>query len=196
MTDPQAALLTQLKNIETRTGKPVAALHTALAGAGLSKHGEKRSWLMETFGLGYGDANMLVHLAGKPLPALADGAPPAAVPPAADTHTLDTLYSGNKAHLRPLHEAVMALALSMGRFEQAPKKTYISLRRKKQFAMLGPATKNSVELGLNARELPPHPRLKVLAPGGMCKATVRISRLDEVDAALKSWLQQSFDEAG
>ena len=43
MADPQAAILTQLKNIQTRTGKSIAELHAALAASGLAKHGEKRS---------------------------------------------------------------------------------------------------------------------------------------------------------
>jgi hypothetical protein len=85
---------------------------------------------------------------------------------------------------------------TFGPFEEAPKKTYISLRRKKQFAMVGPATKDSIEIGLNAKNLPEDARLKVLPPGGMCQATTRVSKLDELDADLMGWLRQAFDAAG
>ncbi len=193
MADPQAAALTQLKNIQTRTGKTIAELHAALAATRLAKHGEKRSWLMEQFKLGYGDANTVVHVMGAIPPGL-DGSAPTAK--AGDSDPLDAIYAGGKAHLRPLHEAVMSRIAAFGPFEQAPKKTYISLRRKKQFAMLGPATKDQIELGLNARGLPEHPRLKALPPGGMCQYSVRLSTPAEVDATLLGWVRAAYDAAG
>jgi hypothetical protein len=195
MADPQAATVTQLKNIQSRTGKSIVELHAALAAAGLAKHGEKRSWLMEHFKLGYGDANVVVHFVDKPLPALGVASEVPAVTAAAGD-PLDAIYSGNKAALRPLHEMVMKLMDGFGPFEQAPKKTYVSLRRKKQFAMLGPATKDSIELGLNAKDLPPHPRLKLLPPGGMCQASTRIGTAVEVDSQLAGWIRQAYDAAG
>jgi hypothetical protein len=70
------------------------------------------------------------------------------------------------------------------------------MRRSKQFAMLGPATRDQVELGLNIRDLPPHPRLKPLAPGGMCQYTVRLSSAGEIDADLLGWLRAAYDGAG
>jgi hypothetical protein len=199
MADPQTAVLTQLRNIQGKTGKTLAELHAAVAGTGLAKHGERRSWLMEHFKLGYGDANAVANFIGKPLPELGSAtAPQPASAAGADSNpaALDSIYSGNKAHLRPLHEAVMDLVRSLGAFEEAPKKGYISLRRKKQFAMLGPATREALEIGLNAKSLPADVRLKVQPPGSMCTATTRVSHVQEVDAALKAWLQAAFDAAG
>jgi hypothetical protein len=195
MADPVAATITQLKNIQAKTGRTIAELHAAVAASGAAKHGEKRSWLMEHFKLGHGDANTVVHFIDKPLPDLG-GAAPAAAAPAAEGDPLDAIYTGAKAGLRPLHEAVMAAIKAFGAFEEAPKKSYISLRRKKQFAMVGPATKDSVEIGLNAKDLPPHARLKLQPPGSMCQATTRITSAAEVDAALKGWLKQAYDAAG
>lgn len=197
MADPIAATITQLRNIQARTGMTIAQLHAAVATSGASKHGERRSWLMERFKLGYGDANTVVHFIDKALPDLGGGggAPPAVVP-GADADPLATLYTGPKAGLRSLHEAVMACVRGFGAFEEAPKKSYVSLRRKKQFAMVGPATKDSVEIGLNAKDLPAHPRLKVQPPGGMCQATTRITSAADVDDMLAGWLQQAYDAAG
>lgn len=195
MADPAAAAITQLKNIQARTGKTIAELHAAVATSGASKHGERRSWLMEHFKLGYGDANAVALLICKPLPDMG-GAASSATAPAAQADPLDAIYTGTRAALRPLHEAVMLQVKAMGAFEEAPKKSYISLRRKKQFAMVGPATKDSVEIGLNAKDLPTHARLKLQPPGSMCNATTRITNAAEVDALLQGWLRMAYDAAG
>ena len=197
MADPQAATITQLRNIQAKTGRSIADLHAVLAASGLTKTGERRSLLMAEFQLGYGDANAVALFYGKPVPPL-DGGPTSssAAPATPAGDALDALYTGPKAALRPLHDAVLALVHGFGNFEQAPKKTYISLRRKKQFAMVGPATRTEVEIGLNAKALPAHPRLRVVPPGGMCTHTVRLSQLAEVDADLAGWLRTAFDAAG
>ncbi|MES2957352.1 MAG: DUF5655 domain-containing protein [Pseudomonadota bacterium] len=185
MADPQAALATQLRNIEAKTGQSLAQLRAVIAQSGLAKHGEVRAMLIERYGLGYGDANTLAH-AAKAEPATAG---------VAEADPLDAIYGGNKAALRPLHAQVMARIEAFGAFDIAPKRAYLSLRRKKQFAMLGPATKDQIELGLNAKALPAHPRLKALPPGGMCQYTVRLSSASEVDAQLVSWLRTAYDAA-
>jgi Domain of unknown function (DUF5655)/Domain of unknown function (DUF4287) len=183
MSDPAIALANQLKNIEARTGRNLAQLRAMIEASGLAKHGEQRSWLMAELGLGHGDANTVVTLARQLAAAPVDD-------------PLDAIYSGAKAGLRPLHEAVMARMHALGPFEIAPKKTYLSLRRKKQFAMLGPATKDQLELGLNAKALPPHPRLKALPPGGMCPYSVRLAAPAEIDATLDGWLRAAYAAAG
>ena len=183
MADPQAATATQLRNIETKTGKTLAQLRTVIAQSGLAKHGEVRTLLIERFGLGHGDANALAH-AARAEPASAAGDDP-----------LDAIYTGTKAGLRPLHDQVMAKIRGFGAFELAPKKAYVSLRRKKQFAMLGPATQSQLELGLNVKSLPADARLKAMPAGGMCQYTVRLSSAADVDAKLVAWLRAAFDAA-
>lgn len=194
MADPVAAQITQLKNIQARTGRRIAELHAAVAASGAAKHGEKRTWLMQQFGLGYGDANAVVNFIDKPLPDLGDGAAAAPAAPAGDP--LATIYTGAKAGLRPLHDALLAAVQVFGDFEVAPKKAYVSLRRRKQFAMLGPATKDALEIGLNAKDLPAHARLKAQPAGSMCNATTRITSTAEIDAELTGWLRRAFDAAG
>jgi hypothetical protein len=114
MADPTAATITQLRNIQSRTGKRIAELHAALATSGAQKHGERRSWLMAQFGLGYGDANAVALFVGKALPELGAGSGPTPVQAAAAGDPLDEIYTGAKAGLRPLHEAVMAAVRSFG----------------------------------------------------------------------------------
>ena len=185
MTDPQTALANQLRNIEAKTGKTFAQLRRLIADTGLTKVGEQRTMLMQTFGLGYGDANTLALQAKE-----------AAAPASAEGDPLDAIYAGPKAALRALHERLVAEIDTLGAYEKAPKKTYISLRRKKQFAMLGPATREQLELGLNAKSLPATARLKALQPGGMCQYAVRLSGVNEIDAELMAWVRAAFDAAG
>jgi predicted transport protein len=185
MASPEQALATQLKNVEAKTGKTTAELFAMVAACGLAKVSEQRSWLMQKTGIGYGDANTIALLAKK-----------AQQPPtAADADPLEAIYAGNKASLRGLHDAVMKKIAALGDFEIAPKKSYVSLRRRKQFAMVGPATAKAIEIGLNAKSLPRDPRLKVMPSGSMCQATTRIETAADLDARLIEWIQQAFDES-
>ena len=194
MADPQAATLTQLRNIQARTGKTIAEPHAVIAATGLAKTGERRALLMAQFKLGYGHANAVVLCVGKPWPALG-AATPAAPPVVTDANPLDGIYTGARTGLRPLHEAVLKIGRELGSFEKVSKKSCVSLCRNKQFATVGPASKDAIEIGLNASHLPPDTRLKVQPAGSLCQATTRISSEEELDAALKGWLQQAFDAA-
>lgn len=57
MADPQAAVKTQLANIEKRTGKSLAELGAVATSSGLSRHGELRDYFKRELGLGYGDSS-------------------------------------------------------------------------------------------------------------------------------------------
>jgi predicted transport protein len=184
------ARATQLANIETKTGKSLDALRQALAASGKTKHGELRSWAMETFGLGHGDANSLVHMALQ-----TDGQSAAEAAGASGDEVLNTIYSGKKAHLRPIHEALMAAISGFGDFEIAPKKGYVALRRKKQFAMLGPKTNDRFELGLNIKGDALNDRAKPVPPGGMCQYIVVLSDSSEVDSDVIALAKQAYDGA-
>ena len=72
------------------------------------------------------------------------------------------MYVGAKATRRPIHDRLMAALGELGFFEVAPKKGYVSLRRKKQFAVVGPATNTRVEVGLNVKGMEPTGQLAEL----------------------------------
>lgn len=109
---------------------------------------------------------------------------------------MSTIYAGAKAHLRPLHETVLGMIGKFGPFDEAPKKSYVSLRRKKQFAMVGPATKDLIAIGINARQLNTTTRLKATPPGGMCQYEVRIGSAEDLDKELLGWVRTAYDAAG
>ncbi len=188
MSTPDKALDTQLRNIQAKTGESLDALFARLKASGLAKHGELRSLLMRDLSLGYGDANTVAHFYLK-----AATAPPAG---AAAGDPLDDIYAGAKAALRPVHERVMQAIDALGPFEVAPKKAYVSLRRKKQFAMVGPGTKSRVDVGLNMKGVAPTARLVAQPPGGMCQYKVAVTQIEDVDEALIGWIRAAYDAAG
>jgi hypothetical protein len=174
----EKATATQIANIEKKTGKPLRELAALLRGSGLTKHGELREFAKNTFGLGHGDANTLVHAsAAKPVES-------------------DEIYVGAKAHMRPIHDLLIQKIGAFGEFEIAPKKGYVSLRRKKQFAMIGPATNARFEVGLNMKGVAGAGRLEELPPKGMCSHKVKLATAAEVDAELLGWIRTAFDQAG
>lgn len=191
MADIDKAVATQLANIEKRTGRSLEQLAAHIQDSGLTKHGELVAMLKSTFGMGHGDANTLVHHVKK-----SDGAGAAAAQGASVADVVDGLYTGPKAVLRPIHDRIMAAVRAFGPFEEAPKKTYVSLRRKKQFAMVGPATNTRVEVGLNAKGLEGDERLQALPPGQMCNYKIRLGSVDEVDEQLIGWIRTAYDAAG
>jgi hypothetical protein len=189
MPDRPDPVATQLANLEARSGRTLAQLAALIKASGLTRHGEIRDMLKRDLGMGHGDANLVVHHVLQ-----SDGASAAAGK--GEDAVLDEIYAGPKAALRPVHDAVMAAIAGFGDFEIAPKKGYVSLRRKKQFAMVGPATNTRVEVGLNMRDFAGTPRLEAQKPGGMCQYKVKLTAPDEVDGELVAWIRRAYDAAG
>lgn len=187
--DMDKALATQLANIEKRTGRSLDALAEIVRNSGLVRHGEIRDMLKRDLGLGHGDANTLVHH-------VLESAGASAAAGSSTSDVLDGIYPGAKAPLRPIHDRLMAAIQSFGEFEIAPKKGYVSLRRKKQFAMIGPATNTRVEVGLNMKDVPATARLVAEKPGGMCQYKVRLTNASDVDDELVRWMRTAYDRAG
>ncbi len=178
---------TQLCNIEAKTGKSRDALGREILAQGLPKHGQMVQWVKDNLGLGHGDANTLVHVARRA--AEASQASPAGDP-------RDEIYVGPKAHQRAIHDALMTQIEDFGPFEIAPKKGYVALRRARQFAMLGPKTKDRFELGVNLKEAAGHPLMKAMKPGGMCQYVISLHGVDEIDAGVIDIVRRAYAAAG
>jgi hypothetical protein len=191
MSNLDQARNTQLKNIETKTGQSLDQLREIVINSGLHKHGEIRQMLMDRFGLGYGDANTLVHIA-----LASDGQSEAEVANKSTDDVLDEIYSGSKAQLRSIHAAVMGVIEIFGEFEIVPKKGYVSLRRKKQFVMIGPGSKGRLEIGLNMKGIEATERFIAQPAGGMCQFKVFLVDVSEVNSELSDWLRFAYSQAG
>lgn len=191
MSSLDAARATQLKNIENKTGKRLTELREIIGKSGIQKHGEIRSMLMEKFGLGYGDANALVFFVRE-----SDGQSRAEVQGLSIDQLVDEIYAGSKTSLRPIHDSVMIEIREFGDFEIAPKKGYLSLRRKRQFAMIGPGTKGRLEIGLKIKGSEGDERFIAQPLGGMCQFKVYLTNLTDVDHDLIEWIRLAYDQSG
>ena len=189
MSSLDKATQTQIDNIQKKTGKSLVELAALVQSSGLTKHGEIRDMLKEKLGLGHGDANTLVHVVLK-----SDGT--RAAEGKSEDAVLDEIYSGPKAGFRTIHEKLMKEIGKFGEFEVVPKKGYVSLRRKKQFAMIGPKTNTRFEVGINAREFKKNTRLSEQPKGSMCNYIVSLTDVKEVDAELLAWIKSAYECAG
>ena len=188
MSSLDKAMQTQLDNIQKKTGKSVEQLASIVKRSGLTKHGEIRDYLKHELGLGHGDANALVH-------AILQSDGQRAAEGKSGDQVLDEIYSGAKAHMRLIHEKLMKEINKFGDFEIAPKKGYVSLRRKKQFAMIGPKTNTRFEVGINAKDLKKNTRLLEQPKGSMCNYIINVTDAKEVDSELISWMKSAYEGA-
>lgn len=183
MTDPQRSA--QLANIEAATGMTVADFADDVRRTGLDKHGRIVSYLKDEHGLTHGNANLVAHLVREQL---AGGRPAA-------EELLEAQYEGGKAHLRPVYEALAAIASFQGAdVEQVIQKTGVSFRRRKQFALIQAASSKRVQLGLNLPSTPDDERVRAVS--GMCTHRVDLTETAEVDDDVAAWIGASYRAAG
>jgi hypothetical protein len=177
------ATATMIANLPERTGRSLDQWLAVLAPLGLSRHSEVVGHLKGEHGMGHGYANLVAqrHLA-------------AGVPPPDDDDLVAAQYQGPKSALRPIYDRIVAFALDLGDdVEVAPKKASVSLRRRKQFALVTPAARTRIDLGLNLPGEPPTERL--LAAGGMCTHKVAVAAIGDVDDELRGLLRRAYERA-
>lgn len=177
---------TQIRNIEQQTGKSLEDWIRIVSTSGLSKHGELVAFLKSDHGFTHGNANMIVHWAKQSHAGAADG-----------DELVETQYAG-KENLRPWYEEILAQVKNFGPdVEVAPKKGYVSLRRKKQFALVQPSTKTRLDIGLNLKGMAPVGALEAAGSWNtMCTHRVRVSDDYPVSAELIAWIRAAYDQAG
>ena len=185
MADPREQAATQLRNIEQSSGTTLAEFTAAVSETGLDKHGQILKYLKAEHGLTHGNANLVAGLVRQEL----EGGPPP------EQDLLAAQYSGNKAHLLPIHDRLCEIARSCGNdVEVVVQKTGVSFRRNKQFALVQAPSSKRVQLGLNLGETPDDPRISQAK--GMCSHRVDLTALEDVDDAVGSWIGAAYDGAG
>lgn len=183
MATPEEMAASMRANLLEKTGKDLAAWLDVVQASGLGKHGEIVKHLKTEHGMTHGYANLVAHdwktrAAGGPSPDL-----------------IEAQYAGPKAGLAPIRDALLTLVAGFGGdVEVAPKKTYISLRRNKQFALIQPSTRTRVDVGINLPGTTPSDRLEASGSfNAMVSHRVRVTAVEEVDAELADWLKAAYD---
>ena len=174
---------TQMANIEAATGRSFAEWIDIVRASGIEKHAQAVAMLKAEHGLGHGNANLIAIKAREAEAGGAQG----------DDALIASHYTGRNAGLRPAYDAVVAAVRRFGDdVELAPKKTYVSLRRRKQFGQVGPAA-GQLEIGLNLPGTDSTDRLTSTA--GMATHRVRIADAAGLDEELFGWLRAAYDRA-
>jgi predicted transport protein len=181
------AMQTMIDNLHTNTGKTLEQWMDIVNKKNLLKHGQIIKFLKEQHQLTHGFAN-LIALKAKGSDA-------------ASAENQDDLilkqYKG-KEHLKPLYDKVVNEILKFGNdIEIAPKNAYVSLRRKKQFAMLQPVTKTRFEVGINLKGQEPEGKLEAVnAANAMCSHKINLANISEVDDEVIKWIRKAYNNAG
>jgi len=174
-----------IANMPAKTGKSLEEWLKIVAASGLEKHGEIIKLLKGEHGMTHGFANLVAHYARN------NTNFETPENPVADQ------YAGPKAGLKPIYDKLIGIVEGLGKdVEVSPKKTYVSLRRSKQFALIQPSTKTRVDLGLNLKGVEPEGRIEASGSfNSMVTHRVRLSSPADVDKDVAKWLKQAYQGA-
>lgn len=181
---PDEMAASMIANLEEKTGKSLEQWIEIARKAELEKHGQIVKYLKTEHGMTHGYAGLVAH---KTLQT--------------DTWTHDgddlvtAQYSGPKAELRSIYDDLVSKVAALGGdVEISPKKSYVSFRRSKQFAIVQPSTKTRVDVGINLKGVDPTDRLEASGSfNSMVSHRVRITEPAEVDTELIDWLRKAYE---
>ncbi|NTW25573.1 MAG: DUF4287 domain-containing protein [Lentimicrobium sp.] len=177
---------TMIDNLSKNTGKTLEQWIGIVDAKNLARHGEIIQFLKDDHGFSHGFANLVAHKARK-----SDAGS------ATDQNSLIDLQYKGKEHFKPLYDKLMQHITTFGTdVEIAPKNAYVSLKRKKQFAILQPATKTRFEIGLNIKGQQPEGKLEVITtPNSMCSHKINLTDENDLTADVINWLKAAYDKA-
>ncbi|MBE2279975.1 MAG: DUF4287 domain-containing protein [Ignavibacteriaceae bacterium] len=182
-----SATQTMIDNILKNTGKPFEEWLEIVKQSGLTKHGEIVKYLKDNHAFTHGYANLVAHKA--------KGSDAGSVENQDDL--VSNQYEG-KEGLKEFYDKLISEIQSFGAdVELAPKNAYVSVRRKKQFALIQPTTKTRLDLGLNIKGKEPEGKLEKSGSfNAMCSHRVRIESASDITSEVIGWLKEAYDNAG
>ena len=174
------------ESIKPKTGKSLEEWIAILRPHNFQKHGEYMAFLKGEHGITHGYANLIAHKArGSDAGSHDDG------------DLVTAQYAGGKEHLKAIYDALVDHISEFGDdIEWAPKKANVSVRRKRQFALIQPSTKTRMDLGLKLPGVDLAGRLEGSGPfGTMCTHRVRLETVTDVDSEVLGWIRQAYEMA-
>jgi predicted transport protein len=177
---------TMIDNLKEKTGYTLDEWKSIIAKENLAKHGEIVKFLKEKHNITHGYAS---EIGLKVLGSDADSSANA-------DDFIITQYKG-KEHLKPFYDKIVAdIEQFDGDFKIDPKKTYVSLKRKKQFIILNPASKTRFEIGFNLKGVEAKGKLENEKPNGICSHKINLADISEIDKEVMDWIKMAYDNAG
>jgi len=176
------ALQTMINNMPEKTGKSLEEWKKILKTQGFSKHGEAVKFLKQEHSVTHGFANTIVTLSKEANSTPAD--------------LVANQYKG-KEILYPIYEALIKHVNTLGDdITITPKKSSVSIIRKRQFILIKPATKTRIDLGFKLKDKPTTDRLGDSGPfGTMCTHRVKLTDVSEIDKELTDWIREAYNKS-
>jgi predicted transport protein len=173
---------TMAANLLKNTGKSLDEWTQLVKTNNKGKHSQTVKWLKETYDLGLFFADLIVHKANGTDAGSFD-----------DDELVEQQYKG-KEQLKPIFDQLLAQTLLLGDdVEVAPKKGYVSLRRKKQFACFKPASKSRFEIELIIKGQEPEGILEpITGAGAMCTHKIKIENIEQLNHDVLHWIKQAY----
>jgi predicted transport protein len=174
------------KGLLEKTGKSLEHWIKVVQKAKLEGHKEMMDFLKSKHNFTHGFANFVALKARKSDAASHD-----------EVELVANQYKG-KESLKPIYKKLVAKIQKMGKdITLTPKKDSVSFIRKKQFALIKPATKTRIDVGLKFKTKPTTKRLENSGPfGAMCTHRVQVASASEIDAELLGWIEEAYEGAG
>ncbi len=182
-----------IEDLKQKTGRSLDEWMKYLKKNGPKDEKERRAWLKEEHGLGTNTAWWLAERAEGKGEEVGD---PDEYLKAAEGY-VETMFSGGKAGLRPMYDALLKLGLGIGKEVKAcPCQTIVPLYRNHVFAQIKPTTRTRIDIGFALGDTKLKGRL--IDTGGFAKKDrithrIEITSLDDIDDEVKHWMKVAYD---
>ena len=184
-----------IDNLPEKTGRSIRDWVGLVREQGSADEKERLQWLKNEFKLGSTTAWIIVErAAGR---ANQDSDPQAYLKAAAGY--VEAMYAGPKAALRPIHDALVEIARSLGDdVKVCPCRTIVPLYRNHVFAEIKPTTRTRIDFGYALKGAKKKTGKRLIDTGGLAKGDrithrIPITSLEGIDTEVRAWLRIAYD---